>query len=125
MGHTFLICDNNAIYRSLLRTVLEKDGNVVLEVEDGEEAIKVYEQRLKKNKNIDVVFMDYSLSNINGIQVLNEIKRKDNQAKLVLFTSKNNNDSLVVEAMKNGIQHFLSKPFKSEEVYKVIGKLIA
>ena len=58
---TILVADDEQEIRSLIRVYLEKDGYVVVEAQDGEEALR------KLNKEIDLMVLDIMMPHIDGI----------------------------------------------------------
>ena len=115
-----LIVDDSAFMRNLLKNVLFK-GNLdtVGEATDGEDAITKY-----KELKPDLVTMDIIMPNKDGIAALKEIRRIDQNAKVIMVTAVGQ-EKLVKSAIKFGAKGYIVKPFQApkviEEVKKVLG----
>ena len=115
---TVLIVDDTKFMRSKLRNILEC-GNFKIagEAEDGQQAVSMFE-RLKP----DVVTMDITMPNMDGISSLKEIKKQRPEAKVIMISAlglkEQVRDSLVAEA-----SDFILKPFVPEEVLEVISRI--
>jgi Response regulator containing CheY-like receiver domain and AraC-type DNA-binding domain len=115
-----LIVDDSAFMRNLLKNVLFK-GNLdtVGEATDGEDAITKY-----KELKPDLVTMDIIMPNKDGIAALKEIRRSDQNAKVIMVTAVGQ-EKLVKSAIKFGAKGYIVKPFQApkviEEVKKVLG----
>ena len=75
MGKNILICDDAAFMRMMIKDILSKNGyNVVGEAENGAIAVEKYSET-----NPDLVLMDITMPEMDGIQALKKIKEKDGQ----------------------------------------------
>ena len=110
-----MIVDDAAFMRTSIKKMLESlDYEVVAEASDGNEAIDLY----KKYKP-DIVTMDITMPNMNGIESLKEIKKIDPSAKIVMVTSMGQ-ESFIREAIINGASSFIVKPFQREKLVEVL-----
>ncbi|MGB5419914.1 response regulator [Algibacter sp.] len=95
----------------------------IVEAHDGEEALKILEQ---KDSIPDIILLDLNMPKINGIEFLNILK-KDKKLKyiptIILTTSSNQKDLL--ECYKIGIAGYILKPLKYEDYVTKIDKLLA
>ncbi|HON57029.1 MAG TPA: response regulator [bacterium] len=115
-----LIVDDAMIMRMMLREILEKHGfEIVGEAKNGFEADKMYNE-LKP----DVVTMDISMPECNGIDALKMIKAKDPKAKIIIISALGQKDQ-VLEAIKSGAKDFILKPFEENNVINIIKRVIS
>ncbi len=103
-----LLVDDNPDDRLLIIRALKKefDDVDVIQVLDRED----FEKNLDKMK-FDLVITDYQLRWSDGIEVLREVKKRDNFVPVIMFTA-TGNEEIAVEAMKNGLDDYVLKSAK-------------
>ena len=117
MGKKILIVDDATFMRMMLRDILSKDGHeIVGEAASGKQAVKEY----KKNKP-DLVTMDITMPEMDGIQTVKEIVKLDPKAK-ILMVSAMGQEKLMVEAMEAGAIDFIVKPFQPLRIQETVKK---
>lgn len=110
-----LVVDDAAFVRLSLRQILEKGGHRVCgEAEDGFKAVEVY-----KDTHPDVVLLDITMPEADGIYALKNIMQFDPAAKVIMCSAMGQ-QALVIEAMTNGARDFIVKPFQPERVLESI-----
>lgn len=110
-----LIVDDAAFMRMMIKDTLSKNGyNDLYEACDGRQAVESY-----KSFNPDLVLMDFTMPNMDGLEALKEIKKINPYAK-VIMTSAMGQESLVIEAIKAGAREFIVKPFKPDRILKAV-----
>jgi two-component system, NtrC family, response regulator AtoC len=114
---TILVVDDEELIRWSLRERLRADGYDVLEAGSGKEA---YEQI---EKGVDLVLLDYRLPDIDGLTILEELKKTHADILVVLLTSFVDVET-AVEAMKLGAFHFANKPFNLDEIAAIVGRAL-
>lgn len=115
---TVLIVDDAMFMRYTLRQMLEKsEFNVIGEADNGMNALIQY-----KELNPDIVTMDITMPEIDGIEAVRLIKKVDPNAKILMMSAMGQ-ESMVRDAIVAGAQGFLVKPFKQEDVIKALSKL--
>lgn len=120
MAKRILITDDALFMRVTLKNILTQNGYEVCgEAANGEESVKLY-QELKP----DLVTMDITMPEMDGITALKEIKKIDPQANVVMCTAMGQKN-MVVEAIQSGAKDFIVKPFQPERVLEAIKKLVA
>lgn len=113
-----LIVDDAAFMRATLKMMLTKNGfDVIGEAEDGNVAFEKY-KKLKP----DVVTMDITMPECNGLDALKKIKGFDSNAKIVMISAMGQ-ESMVVESVMAGAKGFIIKPFNESKVIEVLNKL--
>lgn len=119
MSHKVLIVDDAAFMRIKLKDILEKNGyDVIGEAQNGNEAVIKYNE-LKP----DVVTMDITMPEKDGVDALKEIKQADNDA-IVLMCSAMGQQTMVMDAIRAGAVDFIVKPFDTERVIKALDKAL-
>ena len=110
-----LLEDNIALNRALLK-VLQLDDHRVTSYLDGQQVLD------SLNINYDLYILDINVPNINGLELLDLIYRKNNSSKVIIISSNSDVDSLQ-KAYKLGCIDYLNKPFHLEELRIKIDKL--
>jgi CheY-like chemotaxis protein len=117
---TILIVDDFDDTRLLLRTWLEKKGYLVIEAENGKEAIVAAE-----TKRPDLIIMDVEMPELDGLSATRQIRALDNLKRVpILAVSAYGADQFRADALDAGCNEYVSTPFEPEELEKLIGSLI-
>jgi two-component system chemotaxis response regulator CheY len=118
LGKKVLIIDDTAFMRMTLRNILEKNGyEVVAEAEDGIQAVEKYLQ-IKP----DLVTMDITMPNMDGITAIKKIMAEDPNARIVVVSAMGQK-ALVIEALNSGAKDFIVKPFQPERIVEALQKV--
>ena len=119
MAKNILICDDAAFMRMMIKDILTKNGyNVAGEAENGVKAIEKYAE-LKP----DLVLMDITMPEMDGIQALKKIRENDPSA-LVIMCSAMGQQAMVIEAIQSGAKDFIVKPFQADRVLEAVKKVV-
>ncbi len=114
-----LIVDDAAFMRMMLKDILTKNGLTVCgEACDGEDALAKY-----KELQPDVVTLDITMPNKDGLQALKDIRAVDSNAKCIMCSAMGQ-QAMVVEAIQNGAKDFIVKPFQAERVLESVKKVL-
>ncbi len=117
MSKRILIVDDAVFMRMKLKDILEKNGyEVVAEAQNGAEAIEKY-----KSENPDLVTMDITMPELDGVSALREIKKINPNAKVIMCSAMGQ-QSMVMEAIQAGAVDFIVKPFETDRVIKSLEK---
>ena len=112
-----LIVDDASFMRISLRKILESNGfEVVGEAVNGLEAVNKY-MILKP----DIVTMDITMPEMNGVEALTQIKKQDPSAKVIMISALGQ-QSWVKKAIMLGAKGFVVKPFKEEIIMAALSK---
>jgi two-component system invasion response regulator UvrY len=116
-----LICDDHKIVREGLRQILKGlDGvTLICEAGDGSEAIS-----LLKNDSFDIVLLDISLPDKNGLEILQSVKQKWPSTN-VLILSMHPQEQYAIRALKLGASGYLTKDTASEELLQAVKRVSA
>ena len=119
MGNSILIVDDAAFMRMMIKEVLTKNGfNVVGEAENGKIAMDKY-----KELNPDLVIMDITMPEVNGIDALKGIRAINGSAKVIMCSAMGQ-QAMVIEAIQNGAKDFIVKPFQADRVCEAVRKVL-
>ena len=100
-----LVVDDESRMRKLVHDFLAKQGYVVLEAENGEEAVDIF----FSDKNIDLIILDVMMPKMDGWEVCREI-RKNSEVPIIMLTAKSDErDELL--GFELGVDEYISKPF--------------
>ncbi|ACZ19552.1 response regulator [Thermanaerovibrio acidaminovorans] len=120
MGTRVLIVDDAAFMRMMLKDILTKNGfEVVGEAENGKMAVQMYSE-LKP----DVVTMDITMPEMDGLAAVKEIKQQDPNAKVVMVSAMGQ-QAMVIEAIRAGAADFIVKPFQPDRVLEALSKALS
>ena len=115
----FLICDDSAFMRMVLKRMLvEKGHEVVGEAGDGKQAVQMYYQYKP-----DVITMDITMPEMDGIQAVKVIHEDNPLVRIVMVTAIGQRP-IITEAIKAGASDFIVKPFDADQVEKIINGLL-
>lgn len=119
MAKNILICDDAAFMRMMIKDILTKNGYAIAgEAENGVKAVEKYNETKP-----DLVLMDITMPEKDGIQALKEIKAGDPSA-AVIMCSAMGQQAMVIEAIQNGAKDFIVKPFQADRVLEAVKKVI-
>lgn len=114
-----LIVDDAAFMRMMIKDILTKNGyDVVGEAENGVVAVENY-----VNLNPDLVIMDITMPEMDGIEAVKQIKAKDPAAKIIMCSAMGQ-QAMVIDAIQAGAMDFIVKPFQPERVIEAVKKVL-
>jgi DNA-binding NtrC family response regulator len=109
-----LIIDDERVALKNLEHIMKKEGYDVTATQSGQNAVKLLEEQL-----FDVVLTDLRMEKVDGAQILKRCRELHPDTEVVMITGFATLES-AVEAMKNGAFYYIAKPFKLDEVRKVV-----
>lgn len=113
-----LIVDDAAFMRMSIKTILEKNGfEIAGEAENGQDGVLKYMEL-----NPDIVTLDITMPEMDGLTALKEIKKIDSNAKVIIVSAMGQ-EGYVREAVMCGAKSFIVKPFTEEHVLKVLSSI--
>ena len=119
MGKNILIVDDAAFMRMMVKDILVKNGFIVVgEAQDGMEAVEKY-----KELSPDLVTMDITMPEMDGITALKQIKEINPGAKVIMCSAMGQ-QAMVIDAIQAGAKDFIVKPFQAERVIEAIQKAL-
>lgn len=105
-----LAVDDDVKIRDLLDTLLRRKGHQVLTAEHGQKGIDVF-----RRERPDITILDLEMPNMNGIEVLRQIRQIDPQAPVIILTGAGT-EAFEKQARDLGVTHFLAKGFSLHEL---------
>ena len=114
-----LLVDDAAFMRKVIKDTLSKAGYTDLhEAVDGADAVEKYNS-LKP----DLVLMDITMPNMDGLEALKAIRAADGSANVVMCSAMGQ-ETMVIDAIRSGAKDFIVKPFKGERVLKTVTSIV-
>ena len=119
MAKNILICDDAAFMRMMIKDILTKNGyTIVGEAENGLKAVEKYNETKP-----DLVMMDITMPEMDGIQALKKIKSGDPSANIIMCSAMGQ-QAMVIESIQSGAKDFIVKPFDKDRVLEAVKKVI-
>lgn len=114
-----LIVDDAAFMRMSLKSILEKNGfQVIAEAENGAAGVKKY-----REYQPDIVTMDITMPEMDGVEALKEIKALDANCKVVMVSAMGQ-EPVVRQSIFLGAKSFITKPFKEDHIVKTLNRIL-
>lgn len=119
MAKNILICDDAAFMRMMIKDILTKNGyNVAGEAENGVKAVEKYNETKP-----DLVLMDITMPEMDGIEALKRIREADSSANVVMCSAMGQ-QAMVIESIQCGAKDFIVKPFQADRVLEAVKKAV-
>ncbi|MBN1787467.1 MAG: response regulator [Sedimentisphaerales bacterium] len=117
---TVLVIDDDMVIRTLLQGSLTRKGFNVLCAANGQEGLEI-----AKTENVDVIMLDWMMPEMDGMQVLTELKRDSNTMHIPVFMLTCKEDPRDIDlAVKRGAIDYIVKPFNTYEVPEMVQKYL-
>ena len=114
-----LIVDDAAFMRMMVKNTLNENGYTdTYEASDGAEAVNKYAEIQP-----DLVIMDITMPNMDGLEALKAIRKADPNASVVMCSAMGQ-EAMVIEAIKSGAKDFIVKPFKPDRIIKTVSSIV-
>ena len=114
-----MVCDDAAFMRMVIKDILVKNGyEIAAEAENGLKAVERYPEAKP-----DLVLMDITMPEIDGIEAVRRIKALDPNANVIMCSAMGQ-QAMVIEAIQAGAKDFIVKPFKADRVLEAVRKVI-
>jgi len=114
-----LVVDDSVFIQKLLTRMIKSAGyELAASAEDGLQAIENF-----KALSPDLVTMDITMPNMNGIQAIEELMQIDPNAKIIVASSIGH-EEIVKEAIGKGAKHYIVKPLQVERTLRVIKNVL-
>lgn len=118
MGKRILVVDDAMFMRMILKNILTKNGYEVCgEAANGQEAIDKYIELRP-----DLVLLDITMPEMDGITALKKIKMIEPKAKIIMCSAMGQ-QAMVIESIQGGAIDFIVKPFQEDRVLESLHKL--
>ncbi|NQT24963.1 response regulator [candidate division KSB1 bacterium] len=108
---TIMIVDDARLMRNIIKNSIQEDSDHrILEAENGHQAVELY-----KKEKPDIVTMDITMEEKNGVEAAKEILEYDSNAKIIMVTSLGQ-EKLLQECIEAGVSDYIVKPFTKERI---------
>jgi DNA-binding NtrC family response regulator len=114
-----LVVDDERNIRVRLASFFESCGHTIQPAESGEQALEL----LASDGSVDLVLTDYRMAELNGLELLQQIKRQAPETPVILMTAYGTIENAVA-AMKAGAYDYLVKPFSLEQIQHVVERAL-
>ncbi|TCZ79256.1 response regulator [Paenibacillus albiflavus] len=115
-----MVVDDAAFMRLMIRNILEASGHqVIAEASNGKQAVELYKQHRP-----DLVTMDITMPEMDGIQAVKRIKQFDSSAKIIMCSALGQRE-FVLDAIFHGASDFIVKPINKDRVLEAVRNLFA
>lgn len=119
MAKKILLVDDAAFMRKMIKDTLVKNGYTeVFEAVDGADAVEKFGEIAP-----DLVVMDITMPNMDGLEALKAIRAADPNANVVMCSAMGQ-ESMVMDAVRSGAKDFIVKPFKPDRVLKTVTSIL-
>ncbi len=114
-----MVVDDAAFMRMMIKDTLTKGGyEDLIEAPDGAAAVELY-----KAESPNLVLLDITMPNMNGLDALKAIKAYDPNATVVMCSAMGQ-ETMVIDAIKSGAKDFIVKPFKPNRILEAVAKVL-
>lgn len=114
-----LVVDDEGLMRELIYEMLKDKAKSIIPAQNGPEAIEVF----KQIPRIDVIITDMNMPGMNGLQLLEKIRQIDPIIPVIVMTGYSEIFG-VEESLKSGVEEYIKKPFKREELEIIVDRAI-
>ncbi len=114
-----LIVDDSRVSRKILKNMLEANGyEVVGEAVNGKEGVELFEKL-----SPDIITMDITMPELNGIEALKQIREQSDSVKVVIITAAGQKEKRI-EAQECGANEFVTKPYVKGEILDAVNRCL-
>lgn len=121
---SILLAEDSTFMRSVLSNILKRHFSCeVEEAKDGEIALEKFQEKNMQGKTYDLILIDITMPKVDGFTLLKQLIELDKEATIVMCSSVTNK-KIVVESIRNGAKHFITKPVEEEDMVAIIKKVL-
>lgn len=117
---TILLADDEEFIRTISKKLLESIGYNIILAKNGQEAVDIY---IENQKKINIVILDMIMPVMNGREAFYKIKEADSSAKIIIASGFSKDEDLS-ELSKKGLDGFIKKPYKIEEISSILKDIL-
>ena len=119
MDKKIMLVDDAAFMRMMIKDTLSKNGYTnILEANNGQVAVTTY-----ASEHPDLVIMDITMPVMDGLEALKQIRGSDPDANIIMCSAMGQ-ETMVVDALKQGAKDFIVKPFKADRFMKTVKSIL-
>jgi len=116
---TLLYVEDNAIIQKIVKVILQTHFKEIYITDDGEKGLKLYQE-----KNPDIVLADISMPNMNGLDMISNIKKLNPNQKIALLTGYNS-ITYLNKAINMGVDKYILKPIEPKQMLEALEDMVA
>ena len=117
-----LIVDDSSTMRRIIMRSLRQAGlqfEAILEAEDGAKGLEA----LQANSDIELVFSDVNMPNMNGLEMVKGIRASSSNVPVIMISSEGS-EGFVQQAMDNGANAYITKPFTPDSIKERLERVL-
>ena len=119
MGKRILVVDDATFMRMMIKDILTGSGyEIIGEAENGVQAVSMF-----KRLTPDLVIMDITMPEMDGIRAVKEIIKVDGKARIIMCSAMGQ-QAMVIQSIQSGALDFVVKPFQPDRVLEAVGKAL-
>ncbi len=113
----FLVVDDSSTMRRIIKNSLKRIGyESIEEAENGVDA-------LNKIEGIDIILTDWNMPEMDGLQLVKKVRETNKEIPILMVTTNAAKDD-IVEALKNGVNNYIVKPFTPDTLKEKINSIL-
>lgn len=116
---TAIVVDDSNIIRMMMKRYLEGKAEIIAEGKDGREAVDLFKEKSDGGQKPDVILMDITMDNKDGIEAAREILEMDSGANIIMVSALNNPEQ-IKQCIEMGVSDYIVKPFTGDELIDAI-----
>ncbi|MBL4845035.1 MAG: sigma-54-dependent Fis family transcriptional regulator [Planctomycetes bacterium] len=116
---TVLFAEDDVALRGIVEVLLDEAGFEVLAAADGAEALALFRGRLEDGSTPDAVLADINMPNMDGLELIDEVKVLDPHVPVVFVTAYSSVDSAIT-ALRKGAFDYITKPFRNDHLVRTV-----
>lgn len=118
---TILVIDDEEIIRSLAEKILSRDSHTILTEANSAGAISSFREH---SESIDIVLVDMILDDLNGFDILTEIRKTTPEIPGIISSGNSYNERDIPKILNNNI-YFLQKPYRATELSELVNSILS
>lgn len=113
----FLIVDDSSTMRRIIKNSLKRIGfEDILEAENGKQALEIF-------NDVDMILTDWNMPEMDGLEFVKRVRSTNKQIPILMVTTNAAKDD-IVEALKNGVNNYIVKPFTPETLKEKVESVL-
>ncbi len=113
----FLIVDDSSTMRRIIKNSLKRIGfEDILEAENGKQALEIF-------NDVDMILTDWNMPEMDGLEFVKRVRATNKQIPILMVTTNAAKDD-IVEALKNGVNNYIVKPFTPETLKEKVESVL-
>ncbi len=123
-GKKLIIIDDTKTNRLILKKIVERQGAITHEAENGEIGLKMIHESAKENKPYDLVLLDCRMPGIDGFKVAEQVQSTELKGPMILMLTSDNRPGDLAKSRSLGLKSYLVKPVLKNELLREIARAL-